>query len=78
MRAREVTIPRGSREEVRASEAPNGGLDLRVWFKAADGRMRPGREGLSLSAGERAKLTEMLGSAAYVTPRATMIPGNRG
>ena len=43
-----AVIPRGSREEFRIRAAPSGGVDIRVWFKASDGTMRPGRDGVEI------------------------------
>ncbi len=35
----EIVITRGSREEIRAKEAPGGGIDIRVWFRKPGGQM---------------------------------------
>lgn len=43
-------IRKNAREEIRVGRAEYKGYDLvnvRVWFKADDGSMRPGKDGLS-------------------------------
>lgn len=64
----EVTIPRGARHEIRATRSPGEGIIIREWFRASDGQMRPGREGMRLSLREWDRLIEGLGSAPTSTP----------
>ena len=52
----DTIIPRGPREEIRVEWKPSGGVALRVWFRAADGTMRPGKEHLKLSRPEAVAL----------------------
>ena len=46
-----ITLRKNSREELRVSVDELRGhrlLNLRVWFEAEDGTMRPGKQGLAL------------------------------
>lgn len=59
-----ATIPKNSNEEILVSLDNFQGHDLlnmRVWFRASDGEMRPGRKGLSVNV---ALIPELLGALA--------------
>jgi len=48
------TIRKNAREEIRVARVEYKGYDLvnlRIWFRADDGSMRPGRDGFAIRAG---------------------------
>ena len=60
-------IPRGSREVLRVVRAegtrdgtPLKWTSLRVWYRDRDGVLRPGKQGISLRAGELATIASAL------------------
>jgi hypothetical protein len=63
----ETVIEKNAREEVRISLETFKGHDLvnlRVWFRAEDGSMRPGKAGLTLRVDKLKQLIEALQRAA--------------
>lgn len=58
-----ASFPKNSREEVQISLDEFNGHDLinmRVWFQATNGEMRPSRQGLSIRVEQFADLMEAL------------------
>ncbi|MCA0857279.1 transcriptional coactivator p15/PC4 family protein [Phaeobacter italicus] len=58
-----VTLPKNSREEIRVSLDHFMGCDLvnlRVWFRADDGTMRPTKKGVALRAECLSEILEAL------------------
>lgn len=63
-----ATIPHSTREEVRVSITEDKGhqsIGLRLWFRAKDGTMRPGKAGLSLKPSRAKALAEAITSAVF-------------
>jgi hypothetical protein len=52
-------------------------VDLRSWFRAADGELKPGRTGLTLSVRHLEKLAEGFGEALRHARRAGMLNARR-
>jgi hypothetical protein len=61
-----AAIPKGTREEIRVSITEWKGaqlLSIRVWFPAADGEMRPGKDGLAVRIDRLPELADAIGKA---------------
>ena len=59
-----ANIPKNRREEIRISLSTSNGHDLanlRVWFTADDGQMRPGKSGLAFRLDKLPAVIEALG-----------------
>lgn len=66
-----ATIQKNSREELRVSLDDFKGqrlVSLRVWFRAEDGTMRPGRKGLAVRLELLPAVLEALGKALAEDP----------
>ncbi len=59
-----ASIPKNAREEIRVSLSEFNGHDLanlRVWFDAGDGDMRPGNKGLAFKINKLPEVIQALG-----------------
>lgn len=58
-----ATIPKNRREEIRITRSAFNGhefVQLRVWFRADDGEMRPGKAGISIRPNQVDEVVEAL------------------
>ena len=70
------TIHKNAREEIRVSLGEFNGhqlLNLRVWFEAEDGSMRPGKSGLAFRVDRLEEFHKTIGHALVVAKRKGLV-----
>lgn len=71
-----ASFPKNSREEVQISLDEFNGhslINMRVWFQAADGEMRPSRQGLSIRVEQFPELMEALRAVEQAIPEPSVV-----